>query len=926
MSRLPPKVPGRTARRPRLPGLHGASITGRARADRGPLLLAGAVVVLATLLVSAVPPIARATADDAVTDAVVRAGARAAVVVSAPFDPEDGTQPRTRQSRTAEVVETYINIAKYRLGPALTPALRPPVAQVTTAPLKVVNDNLPGRTIRLTYVAAAGGGGPGVVWTAGGPPAAAVPAARADTTVGPDPTQWSVQVGLSQQTATALAVGPGDQVLVRNTANQQLDVRVSGVFRPVDAGHPVWQVAPQLLRPDVGSDGLVTNTEMAALLSKDSLPDARLVVDPDKVRCTVTFTPDPRTLSWRKAESLAAAVVALKASSGSSLDTSIKWESGLDLVLRDARAQVAAASVQASVVLVGLVVTAALVLLLAADLLVRRRAVVLAGSRMRGASLAGIGAELVVESSAVALAGGAVGLLLALLLADGSAWLWAVPVLLVAVLGGPVFGTRLAARATSGRRAPANRSARRSALRTVQLRRVALEVAVVLAATGAFVALRQRGVVPAGPDEGTVNALPAIAPTLGAVTGALVLLRLLPPGVDLVLRRATRSRHSLALLGAARAAATAARPLPFLVLVMSSALMTFALSVSATESNGQAQGAWRAVGADARLEVRPSPGLETLARRVAATDGVRLAVAARVADTVPVVADSTTYARLVVVDPAMFRQLLAGTPLPDAPQLSRLEAPGGAGTTGGRVPALVRSSDPALRQAKELSVRWNDTLIGLTPVGPAPAVGDGEGDVVVVDATAFAAAGAVAEPNTVWAVGPRAAQALTAAAGGGDVVTLRQDVLTARREAPLAAGLLQLANASTGVLLLLGLLGVALGAAASAPGRGETLARLRTLGLRPGEARQVAAGELLPPVVVGAVGGLAIGVLLAHASLGLLGLRLLTGQVTEPVLVVPWVTVVPVVLLLVAVAVVVEVESSLSRRERLGQVLRAGNG
>jgi hypothetical protein len=37
------------------------------------------------------------------------------------------------------------------------------------------------------------------------------------------------------------------------------------------------------------------------------------------------------------------------------------------------------------------------------------------------------------------------------------------------------------------------------------------------------------------------------------------------------------------------------------------------------------------------------------------------------------------------------------------------------------------------------------------------------------------------------------------------------------------------------------------------------------------------------------------------------------------------VSVVPVVLLVAAVAVVVEVESSLRRRERLGEVLRAGN-
>ena len=65
------------------------------------------------------------------------------------------------------------------------------------------------------------------------------------------------------------------------------------------------------------------------------------------------------------------------------------------------------------------------------------------------------------------------------------------------------------------------------------------------------------------------------------------------------------------------------------------------------------------------------------------------------------------------------------------------------------------------------------------------------------------------------------------------------------------------------MLLALGLLGFALGAAAGAPERWQTLTRLRTLGLRPRDARRVAAGELLPPVLLAAVGGPLLGVLLA---------------------------------------------------------------
>src|SRR6185312_6485923 len=93
---------------------------------------------------------------------------------------------------------------------------------------------------------------------------------------------------------------------------------------------------------------------------------------------------------------------------------------------------------------------------------------------------------------------------------------------------------------------------------------------------------------------------------------------------------------------------------------------------------------------------------------------------------------------------------------------------------------------------------------------------------------------------------------------------LREDVLRARRAAPLTSGLLTLAWVSAATLLALGLLGLALGASASAPERWQTLTRLRTLGLRPRDARWIAAGELLPPVMVTVVAGPLLGVLLAR--------------------------------------------------------------
>jgi putative ABC transport system permease protein len=126
------------------------------------------------------------------------------------------------------------------------------------------------------------------------------------------------------------------------------------------------------------------------------------------------------------------------------------------------------------------------------------------------------------------------------------------------------------------------------------------------------------------------------------------------------------------------------------------------------------------------------------------------------------------------------------------------------------------------------------------------------------------------------------------------------------------------------VLVVLGALGVVLGAAATARERGETLARLRTLGLRRRAGRTVIAAELLPPAAVAALGGLLAGMVIARLSIGPLGLRLISGGSADPPLVVPWWTVLPALLVVAAVPVVVAVETSVRRGERLGLVARAG--
>lgn len=919
----------------RWPAPHWPSVRGRARADAGPLLLTAAVVAAVALLTGAAPPLLRAAADDAVRDAVRRAGHDSNVLVHADWARDDGpTGGRFRIPRLAGDIDDFRDRAAYALGPDLDAALLPPVA-VVTGPVLRITDGTVLRTFQFTYLAD-DAGGPDVTWIAGSAPGPAVPDRDQIVEIPHHGPPWPVQVGLSEADAAALNLGPGDRIPLRDAQNHDKDVRISGIYRPTNSADPAWRLAPSLLRPVPGADGVGT-TRLAGLLSRESLPDARLAVTEDQLRRTVHFAPEPAALTWDVAATLAGTVVELKAASGSSIagDQSPRWESQLDTVLRGARARINAASAQAAVLLAGVLTATVLVLLLAADLLVRRRTPALSAARRRGAALPDLGAELLVESAVITLSAAAAGLALARAAAPGVSWSWAVPLVLAGAVAGPAFGTLAAARASRDRREPANRAARRWIRGTGQLRRTASEATVLIAAVAAFVALHQRGLRPPAPggdtDELTGTdaltgdlALPVIAPALGVLVGALVLLRLLPLGARLSLRQALRSRRPLAVFGAARAAATAGRALPLLALVSATALASFALLLGSTVARGLADGAWRIVGADARLDVNADAAAATpaLAERIAGAPGVGQVVVAQVTDSARLFTDSTLITpRLVIVDAAAFQRLLAATPLPDAPALARLTAPG---PGRGEIPALVRSSDGDLRAGTRLQLpRDGAPAIRLAVVGTAPPVG-GADDVVIVDATALADAGLTAVPNTVWVTGPGAAQAVSSSGVAADVV-LRADVLRAQRTAPLTAGLLRLAWTAAAVLLALGLLGLTLAAAAGAPERWQTLTRLRTLGLRPRDARWVAAGELLPPVVIAAVCGPLLAVLIGHLTLGPLDLRLLTGQAADPATVLPWWRLGLVgVALLAAAATVVPVESALRRRDRLSEVLRAG--
>ncbi|MEU4429048.1 ABC transporter permease, partial [Actinoplanes sp. NPDC024001] len=355
---------------------HWPSALGRARADAGPLLLCAAVVAAISLLAGAVPGLLRDTADRAVQEAVRQSGDRADVTVSAHWEPDDGQGGRYRMPWLAEDLDALRERALDELGGELRPVLRPPVTTALSSPLNVTDGSVL-RTFRLAYLSREGG--PEVVWTAGAAPGPTVAGTRDDVLSAYFGPPWVVHAGVSETVAEALGVRPGDRLPLADANRNVKDVRISGVFRPVDRTDPAWRLAPWLLDPVPGADG-VGSTRFGGLLSAESLPDARLALGPDQFPRAVVFTPDPDVLTWETAQRIAGTAVALKADSGATgaFDTSSVWNTQLDAVLREVAGQIDAASAQASVLLLAVLTAAGLVLLLAADLLVRRRAAALA--------------------------------------------------------------------------------------------------------------------------------------------------------------------------------------------------------------------------------------------------------------------------------------------------------------------------------------------------------------------------------------------------------------------------------------------------------------------------------------------------------------------------------------------------------------------
>ncbi len=584
------------------------------------------------------------------------------------------------------------------------------------------------------------------------------------------------------------------------------------------------------------------------------------------------------------------------------------------------------------IALLGIGSVAATALALLAVLLVARRREAAAVIRGRGGSRLQLALPQVIEAFALALIGGGGGWYAAERLIPGRDSAISAPAALAMVgVGGVAISIAVVGQARR-RQQELERDERQ--IRRLSPRRLVAEGLVVAGAAAGVFLVRQRGfsVGPGGPDP-----FLALAPGLAALAVGLVVLRIYPLPVSLVAALAARGRGLVTALGLGRAARRpdAAR-LPILAVLLAAAMASFAGVVTASMAQAQEVASWQQLGADVR--VTASQGGSLAGARLTDIAGAQAVATASVSTSVPfsVLGSGGGSVRMIGVDAAAFSRVTAGTPA------ATVFPRGFAGSTADGsqddpIPAVTTYQIPGSRNQFAVGARFvlafNATGVNFEVVAVRdgiPGLVTGGGWVVVPSSALSAVFGSQAPPPTMAFVrGAGAVEAVTSAVHAGDpnaTVETRADALGRLSRTPLAGAVTDGFGLAAILAAAFAALAVILGLALSGPERARDTARLRTMGLAPGQILGLAAVEQLPPVIVALAAGGAFGIGLAWLVLPGVDLSVFTGGTVAVRLIVdPARTAALLGAVFATVLAGVVLAAAADRSRQLGRALRVGD-
>ncbi|BAJ26161.1 MULTISPECIES: hypothetical protein [Kitasatospora] len=762
------------------------------------------------------------------------------------------------------------------------------------------------------------------------------------------------EVALSAAAARTLGIKVGDvfrsdrSVLDRGYPLKPMPLRVAGLYEVTDPADPFWAEIGCALKaclnisPSSGpadpphpywyAVGLVGTGELPRLGAWGSGAEDywRLPVRVDALRA------DRLEQTSYALAAVTSGPVAVQVTTGSGR-SDVRIASALRTAIDGARQRQASIDAITAVGPAGAAGVAAVVLCLAAALTVERRTPELRLLRARGAGLRGVFGRLLGEGLATVLPAAGLGALAAFVLLPTPRWqpaaVAAGSVALLALLALPVRAALLLRvapdRARGGRR------------------RLVAELAVLAVTAAAAVQLARRGVSPL--DAG-VDPLLVAAPLLLSLSGALLLARAQPVLIGLLARRAARRSGAVGFLGLARAARGGGGPrsrpsvLPLLALVLAVACGAVGATVLASVAADRTTVARHNLGGDAVVSASLNSTLpDAFVTRAGQLPGVTGSLPVWIVDdvTMSLGAGASVRVNVVIADPVGYARLAdaAGRGRFDPALLTGGPGAGtGAGGGDGRLPALVSGDLPEgefelrLQAGDAVRIRTAGTVDGtpaltgtagqtvLLPLGAAadllPRIGgptrwlaDGSPD----DARLRALA--------VELLGPPAAGSRP-----GHLVRTTAEEVALLGHDPLQASAVRLFWLAVGATALFALLAVLLTLLRAGPERAATLARLRTMGLRPRQGLALILAEVLPQSLVAALGGAltAVGcVLLLGPALDLsplvgagvpTGLHLLAAPIARQA-----------VLLALLAALAVVAEAAVTARRQITTELRAGD-
>ncbi len=472
------------------------------------------------------------------------------------------------------------------------------------------------------------------------------------------------------------------------------------------------------------------------------------------------------------------------------------------------------------------------------------------------------------------------------------------------------------------------------------LRRKIAEGLIVVVAIAAIVLMRRRGLGVAGDADGaSFDPLLAAAPALLALAVGIVTLRLYVFPIRLFSWLGARRRDVVAFVGFRRILQQppAAR-LPLVVILLAVAVAVFAGTVSMSIDHGQQDATWHEVGADYRIagsaattQLPQLLDVTSIEQIEASAFGLRLDSIARG------VIGSRDPVEFLALAAADYNAVTAGTPvsadLPEA--ITRPHTSDGIGTDTNPIPAIVSREWAEFRsvgagdtfvldfgriQATFVLVESRDRFPGL-PLDRAFVIAN-------VDSIE-AVSGVTLRPTVLYLRAPGSAfdeiEAATRATPSS-VLTARARLYDRIHSAPLVAGVGRSFRLAFWLTTVFAMVAAVAAFALTSNSRQRDLAYLRTLGLSSGESRAVTIVEQLPPVLIAAGVGSALGIGMAVLFEPGIDLTAFTGPGPEAGLSIDMTGIAIIIAgLTLAILVAIAVYGYVTRHDNLGAILRLGD-